>query len=74
MKEKTAWDRLREQCVPDGKGRFKTLDAIKIAIQIDEERLKLKSEIRKLRKQIADYKSQLQSATSVTWSSKPISK
>jgi hypothetical protein len=41
MKEKTAWDRLREQFTPDEKGRFKTRDAMKIAEQIDKERIQL---------------------------------
>ena len=57
MKEKTPWDRLREQFKPDGKGRFKTVDAMKIAVQIDNERLGLKQ-------QIEAYKSMLRSVTS----------
>lgn len=44
-KEKSVWDRLREQCKPDGKGRFKTMDVIEVAKQIDQERLMLKAEI-----------------------------
>ena len=43
-KEKTVWDRLHEQCKPDGKGRFRTVDVIKIAKEIDAERLLLKEE------------------------------
>ena len=32
-----AWDLLREQFKPDGKGRYKTLDAMKIAKQLEQE-------------------------------------
>jgi hypothetical protein len=32
-----AWDMLREQFTPDGKGRFKTTDAMEIAKQLAEE-------------------------------------
>mgnify|MGYP003351258979 CR=1 FL=1 len=32
-----AWDLLREQFKPDGKGRFKTVDAMKIAKQLEQE-------------------------------------
>jgi hypothetical protein len=34
----SVWDRLHGQFKPDGKGRFKTVHAIAIAKQIDEER------------------------------------
>jgi hypothetical protein len=44
-KEKTVWDRIHDQCKPDGKGRFKTIDVIEIAKQIDQERRMLKAEI-----------------------------
>ena len=49
MREKTAWDRLREQFKPDGKGRFKSVDAMKIATQIDQERVQLIKELRELK-------------------------
>jgi hypothetical protein len=52
MNEPTAWDRLRAQFKPDGKGRFKTLDAMKIAKQIDEERIQLKTELEQLKKRL----------------------
>ena len=32
-----AWDLLREQFKPDGKGRYKTVDAMKVAKQLEEE-------------------------------------
>ena len=32
-----AWDLLREQFKPDGKGRYKTTDAMKVAKQLEEE-------------------------------------
>jgi hypothetical protein len=56
MIDKTPWDRLREQFKPDGKGRFKTADAMKVAIQIDDER-------RLLVKEIQAYKSHLRAVT-----------
>ena len=34
---KKAWDLLREQFKPDGKGRYKTTDAMKVAKQLEEE-------------------------------------
>jgi hypothetical protein len=57
MKDKTPWDRLHEQFKPDGKGRFKTTDAMKVAIQIDNER-------RWLAKEVEAYKSHLRAVTS----------
>ena len=51
MNEPTPWDRLRLQFKPDSKGRFKTLDAIEIAKQIDKERIQLKTELEQLKKQ-----------------------
>jgi hypothetical protein len=30
------WDMLKEQFKPDGKGRYKTLDAMKVATQLDD--------------------------------------
>ena len=50
MKEQTAWDRLRSQFKPDSKGRFKTLDAMKIAVEIDNERLALVKELTEIKK------------------------
>jgi DNA-directed RNA polymerase alpha subunit len=50
MKEQTAWGRLRAQFKPDSKGRFKTLDAMKIAVEIDNERLALIKELDELKK------------------------
>jgi len=50
MIEQTAWDRLRAQFKPDGKGRYKTVDAMKIATQIDKERIQLKEELMQLQK------------------------
>jgi hypothetical protein len=47
--ELSAWDRLREQFKPDSKGRFKTVDAMKIAVQIDNERLALKQQLENLK-------------------------
>ena len=47
--ELSAWDRLRKQFKPDGKGRFKTVDAMKIAVQIDNERLALKQQLENLK-------------------------
>lgn len=32
-----AWDMLREQFKPDGKGRFKTTDAMLVAKQLEKE-------------------------------------
>ena len=32
-----AWDLLREQFKPDGKGRYKTTDAMKVAKQLEKE-------------------------------------
>ena len=32
-----AWDLLRTQFKPDGKGRYKTMDAMKVAKQLEEE-------------------------------------
>ena len=43
MIEKTPWDRLKEQFKPDGKCRFKTTDAMKVAVQIDNERIQLEN-------------------------------
>ena len=37
-----AWDLLREQFRPDGKGRYKTVDAMKVAKQLEEEVERLK--------------------------------
>jgi hypothetical protein len=51
-KELSPWDRLREQFKSDGKGRFKTTDAMKVAVQIDNERLALKHELENLKKTI----------------------
>lgn len=59
MKELTAWDRLRSQFRPDGKGRYKTVDAMKIADQIDNERLQLKEEV-KILKNILNLKNNLE--------------
>ena len=52
MKELTPWDRLRSQFKPDGKGRYKTLDAMKVAKQIDEERLELKKLLEEIKRSI----------------------
>jgi hypothetical protein len=51
MIQQTAWDRLRSQFKPDSKGRFKTVDAMKIAVQIDNERVRLAEELKQLKKQ-----------------------
>ena len=51
MNEQTAWDRLKSQFKPDGKGRFKTVDAMKIAVQIDNERIQLIEELKQIKKQ-----------------------
>ena len=40
-----AWDMLRQQFKPDGKGRFKTLDAMSIAKQLAEENEKLQADL-----------------------------
>ena len=37
-----AWDLLREQFVPDGKGRYKTVHAMKVAKHLEEEVERLK--------------------------------
>ena len=50
MSEPTAWDRLKAQFKPDGKGRYKTTDAMKIAVQIDNERVQLVEELKQLKK------------------------
>ena len=50
MNEQTAWDRLRSQFKPDNTGRFKTVDAMKIAVQIDNERIQLVEELKQLKK------------------------
>ena len=49
-KEITPWDRLKTQFKPDGKGRYKTTDAMKVAIQIDNERKELIKIIEELKK------------------------
>ncbi len=36
---RTVQDRLKDQCVPDQKGRYRTKDVIKVAEQINKERL-----------------------------------
>lgn len=64
MNDKTAWDRLKEQFKPDGKGRYKTVDAMKIAVQIDEERIALQKKVFSLSKEIEAYKSHLRAVTS----------
>jgi hypothetical protein len=64
MKEKTAWDRLRAQFKPDEKGKFKTTDAIKIAEQIDKERIQLSKKVHQLNQEIAAYRSHLRAVTS----------
>ena len=64
MKNTTPWDRLREQFKPDGKGRFKTTDAMKIAVQIDDERIQLEKTIARLNKEIEAYKTHLRAITS----------
>ena len=63
MKEKTAWDRLRAQFEPDEKGRFKTRDAMKIAEQIDKERIQLSKKVHQLNQEIAAYRSHLRAVT-----------
>ena len=40
-----AWDMLREQFEPDGKGRYKTIDAMAIAKQLAEENEKLQADL-----------------------------
>lgn len=35
---RTVWGRLKDECIPDKKGRYKTIDVIKVAEQIDKER------------------------------------
>jgi DNA-directed RNA polymerase alpha subunit len=50
IQEPTAWDRLQKQFKPDGKGRYKTVDAMKIATQIDNERLQLLEELKQIKK------------------------
>jgi len=52
MNEPTPWDRLRAQFKPDSKGRFKTLDAMEIAKQIDKERIQLAQELEQLKKHL----------------------
>jgi hypothetical protein len=49
--EPTAWARLRSQFKPDGKGRYKTIDAMKVAEQINQERIQLKNELNYLKRQ-----------------------
>jgi len=61
---KTAWDRLREQFKPDGRGKFKTTDAMKIAVQIDSERKLLEHQLKSARRELAAYKSHLRAVTS----------
>jgi hypothetical protein len=63
MISKTPWDRLREQFKPDGKGRFKTTDAMKIDVQIDNERIQLEKKVWGLNKEIEAYKSHLRAVT-----------
>jgi len=63
-KEKTAWDRLREQFKPDSNGRFKTTDAMKIAVQIDHERILLEKKLKSARHEIEAYKNHLRAVTS----------
>jgi hypothetical protein len=61
--QKTPWDRLKDQFKPDGKGRFKTLDAMKIATQIDKERLAAEQKIRTLEQELKAYKAHLRAVT-----------
>jgi hypothetical protein len=63
MIDKTPWDRLKEQFKPDSKGRFKTTDAMKIAVQIDNERIQLEKKVQGLNKEIEAYKSHLRAVT-----------
>jgi len=44
----SVWDRLHGQFKPDGKGRFKTVHAVAIAKQIDEERQILMARVKNL--------------------------
>jgi len=44
----SVWDRLHGQFKPDNKGRFKTVHAIAIAKQIDEERQILMARVKNL--------------------------
>jgi hypothetical protein len=76
MREPTAWDRLRTQFKPDGKGRYKTTDAMKVAVQIDNERIQLLEQmngntnaeliktVKALERELSAYKSHLRSVTS----------
>ena len=63
MNDKTPWDRLHEQFKPDSKGRFKTTDAMKVAVQIDNERIELERKVRWLAKEMEAYKSHLRAVT-----------
>ena len=63
MIDKTPWDRLQEQFKPDSKGRFKTTDAMKVAVQIDNERIQLEKKVRGLNKEIEAYKQHLRAVT-----------
>jgi hypothetical protein len=63
-KDKTAWDRLRDQFKPDSKGRFKTADAMKIAQQIDNERKVLELQLKTARQELDAYKNHLRAVTS----------
>ena len=64
-----AWDLLRSQFKPDGKGRYKTVDAMKVAEQLEEEVNRLSSsltEAKKLLKIVANAKQDIGS-TIPTW-------
>lgn len=64
MIQKTPWARLKEQFKPDGKGRFKTTDAMKVAVQIDNERIQLEKRVKQLTHELEAYKSHLRAVTS----------
>jgi hypothetical protein len=51
-----AWDMLRSQFKPDGKGRFKTLQAMHVAKQLAEENEILRNIIRDYERQFQDKK------------------
>jgi hypothetical protein len=47
-----AWDMLRQNYKPDGKGRYNTVDAMKVASQLADEVERLKIELEACKKKL----------------------
>lgn len=51
-----AWDMLREKYKPDGKGRYKTVDAMKVATYFEQECSRLRLELEQSEKRFSTLK------------------